>query len=90
MAINHLEEWMGDERLNLPNNSSSYTHKDPLGVVLILGKWSCPLHLSLDPLIGAIAAGNCVIWKPSEFSTATSAALGRLTPQYLDNVSALI
>ncbi|KAG7210276.1 hypothetical protein KM043_011820 [Ampulex compressa] len=58
--------------------------KDPYGVVLIIGAWNYPLQLCLVPLMGAIAAGNCVILKPSEIAKATSAALGEMLPKYLD------
>ena len=41
-------------------------HKDPLGVVLIIGAWNYPVNLTLVPLIAALAAGNCAVLKPSE------------------------
>ena len=44
---------------------------DPYGVVLIIGAWNYPLHLTLGPLAGAIAAGNCAVIKPSEISPHT-------------------
>ena len=92
-TLDHLEEWTKDERLptNLLNlTDSAYIHKDPLGVVLILGTWNFPFHMVLYPLIGAIAAGNCVILKPSEVSNVSSAAIARLLPRYLDNVGTFI
>jgi len=52
--------------------------------VLIIGPWNYPIHLTLTPLISAIAAGNCVVIKPSEITPASSAVLARLLPQYLD------
>ncbi|XP_053975019.1 aldehyde dehydrogenase, dimeric NADP-preferring isoform X3 [Hylaeus volcanicus] len=57
---------------------------DPYGVVLIIGPWNYPLQLTLVPMSGAIAAGNCVILKPSEVSPATSQLLSRIIPKYLD------
>ena len=73
-TIKHLRQWMrpehrGTNLVNLP--SSSYIVKDPLGVVLIIGAWNYPLQLLLIPLVGAIAAGNCAVIKPSELSPAT-------------------
>ncbi|KAF7997453.1 hypothetical protein HCN44_006024 [Aphidius gifuensis] len=59
-------------------------HKDPYGVVLIIGAWNYPIQLTLVPLLGAIAAGNCAILKPSEISSASSELLANLIPQYLD------
>ncbi|XP_076621580.1 aldehyde dehydrogenase type III isoform X4 [Colletes latitarsis] len=57
---------------------------DPYGVVLIIGPWNYPLQLCLIPMLGAIAAGNCVILKPSEVSPATSQTLSKIIPRYLD------
>lgn len=62
-------------------------HKEPYGVVLVIGAWNYPLQLTLAPVVGAIAAGNCVIIKPSEVSAATSKLISILVPNYLDNVS---
>jgi aldehyde dehydrogenase (NAD+) len=74
-ALKHLKDWMRPERvgtnlLNLP--SSSYLYPSPLGVVLIIGPWNFPLQLLLIPVAAAIAAGNCVMMKPSEFAPATA------------------
>jgi len=57
---------------------------DPYGVVLIIGAWNYPLHLSLAPLAGAIAAGNCAVVKPSEISPHTAQAIEQLLTKYLD------
>ena len=62
----------------------AFTTYEPLGVVLVIGPWNYPVYLSLGPIVGAIAAGNCVVLKPSEHAPATSALLARLIPQYLD------
>lgn len=80
-ALKHLKHWMAEERvktnlLNLP--SSSHIIKEPLGVVLIIGPWNYPFQLLINPLIGAIAAGNCVVLKPSEFSPATTAIMKKI------------
>ena len=63
---------------------SPYIHPEPYGVVLVLGAWNFPLHLTLAPVLPAIAAGNAVIMKPSEISPATAALLEELVPRYLD------
>ena len=60
--------------------------KDPRGVVLVLGAWNYPLQLTLMPVAGAIAAGNCVIIKPSEVSSASAEMMAELIPKYLDQV----
>lgn len=62
-------------------------YNDPYGVVLVLAPWNYPLQLAMIPLASAIAAGNCVIIKPSEMSVATTNLLAELIPKYLDNVS---
>jgi aldehyde dehydrogenase (NAD+) len=83
-ALRHLAKWMKPERvrtnlLNLP--SKSYITSEPLGVVLIIGPWNYPLQLLLTPLVGAIAAGNCAVLKPSEFAAATSAVMKKIIEQ---------
>ena len=55
----------------------SYIYREPLGVVLIIGPWNYPLQLVLLPLVGAIAAGNCAVLKPSELAPATSGLIAR-------------
>jgi aldehyde dehydrogenase (NAD+) len=80
-TLKHLRKWMKRERvatnlLNFP--SKSFVYKEPLGVVLIIGPWNYPLQLLLTPLVGAIAAGNCAVLKPSEFSPATAAVVKRM------------
>lgn len=58
--------------------SSSRIYYEPYGIVLIISPWNYPITLSLTPLIGAIAAGNCVVLKPSSKTTRTSAVLSQL------------
>ncbi len=80
-TLRHLKTWMAPlrTRTNLPNlPATSYIMKEPLGVVLIIGPWNYPVNLLLSPLVGAIAAGNCAVLKPSEFNPATSALLERI------------
>lgn len=79
--LNNLKSWMEPESvttnmLNLP--SSSRIEKDPMGVVLIIGPWNYPFQLLFAPLIGAIAAGNAVVLKPSEFAPATAELMQRI------------
>ncbi len=86
-ARRKLRDWMKPEPVHTPlitQPGSSWIHKEPLGVVLIIAPWNYPFQLAISPLVGAIAAGNCAIVKPSEVSSATSAALARWLPQYLD------
>ncbi|MFL5786533.1 MAG: aldehyde dehydrogenase [Flavisolibacter sp.] len=93
-AIRHLHKWM--KRKKVPTNllnfpGKSYIYKEPLGVVLIIGAWNYPLQLLLAPMVGAIAAGNCIVLKPSEFSTATAAIIQKIisetySPDYIFSV----
>jgi aldehyde dehydrogenase (NAD+) len=57
---------------------------EPYGVVLVIGAWNFPFALTLGPAVGAIAAGNAVVLKPSEVAPASSALMAKLVPQYLD------
>ena len=80
-ALKHLKSWMEPERvstnlLNMP--SSSRIIPEPLGVVLIIGPWNYPFQLVINPLIGAIAAGNCTVIKGSEFAPATGAVIKKI------------
>lgn len=80
-AIRNVDYWMQPKTVatnlaNLP--SKSYIQYEPLGVVLIIGPWNYPLQLLFTPLVGAIAAGNCVVLKPSEHAPATSAIMKKI------------
>ncbi|KAM3311653.1 hypothetical protein ACQJBY_031962 [Aegilops geniculata] len=57
---------------------------EPLGVVLVISAWNYPFLLSIEPVIGAIAAGNAVVLKPSEIAPATSSLFAKLLPEYVD------
>lgn len=63
---------------------NGYVKKEPYGVVLILGAWNYPFLLTLQPMAGAIAAGNCVVLKPSEVAPHSAATIARLIPKYLN------
>ena len=86
-ALAHLSKWMRPRRVAAPlvvQPASAKVILEPLGVALIIAPWNYPLMLALSPLVGAIAAGNTVVVKPSEIAPATSAALAMLVPEYLD------
>lgn len=87
LALEKLPEWAAArpaEKNLLTMLDEAYVQPEPLGVMLIIGAWNYPLVLSIQPLIGAIAAGNAVIIKPSEISENTAKILAKLLPQYLD------
>lgn len=80
-AIKNLGYWIKPSRqrtnlLNFP--SGSYLYPSPKGVVLIIGPWNFPLQLLLIPFVGAIAAGNCAVLKPSEHAPATAALIEKM------------
>ena len=87
LARRMLPSWTKPERVRTPLFAwpgKGHVQREPLGVVLIIGPWNYPLQLMLVPLVGAIAAGNCAILKPSELAPATSALLASRLPQYVD------
>ncbi|MFF5499322.1 aldehyde dehydrogenase family protein [Streptomyces aquilus] len=87
-TLDHLEEWLRPESAPVPAHlgadATAWTQYDPLGVVLVIAPWNYPAQLLLAPVVGALAAGNAVVVKPSELAPATSAALARLLPEFLD------
>lgn len=88
LMIKNLKKWTEPRKVSTPMVSlpgSSHRVPQPLGVVLVIAPWNYPIQLLLIPVAGAIAAGNAVVMKPSEVSSATSALLGKLVPRYLDN-----
>src|SRR6201993_283458 len=58
---------------------------EPYGTVLIIGAWNYPIYLTLGPMVGAIAAGNTVVLKPSEIAPASSRLMAEWVPKYLDS-----
>ena len=80
-AIRSLGTWMRRQPVTTPVSlfgTRSWVHYEPKGVVLIIGPWNYPFQLVIAPLVAAIAAGNCVICKPSELTEHTSALLVEL------------
>lgn len=86
-TLKHLKDWMRVQRVATPlaiQVSSSAIHREPLGVVLIVGPWNYPLQLLMTPLIGAIAAGNCVVLKPSKEAPHMAALTERIIAGVFD------
>ncbi|CAM8934449.1 unnamed protein product [Rhodiola kirilowii] len=86
-AAKELKKWMKPEKVKTSMTtypSSAEIVSEPLGVVLVISAWNYPFLLSLEPVIGAIAAGNAVVLKPSEIAPASSALLAKLLDLYLD------
>lgn len=70
--------------------SRSYEYKDPYGIVLIMSPWNYPFQLSILPLIGAIAAGNCAIIKPSAYSKNTSEITAKVLSEFSNDYIAVV
>ncbi|MEZ4887470.1 MAG: aldehyde dehydrogenase family protein [Chitinophagales bacterium] len=80
-AKSHLKKWMSKEKVSTPMSmmgSSSWIHYEPKGVCLIISPWNFPLNLTFGPLVSAIAAGNTVMIKPSEYTPHTSAVMKKI------------
>lgn len=86
-TLEHLAEWLRPQPAPVPDRLSpatAHTVLDPLGVALVIAPWNYPVQLLLAPVVGALAAGNCVVAKPSELAPATSRVVADLLPRYLD------
>ncbi len=85
--LKHVARWARPKRVKTPIYhfpAVSTVHPEPYGMALILSPWNYPFQLAVTPLIGAIAAGNCAIIKPSEFASHTSEVLADLFAHYFD------
>ena len=90
-ALKHLKSWVKPKKIKAPLTqfpASARIYPEPLGVALIIGPWNYPFSLMISPLIGAIAAGNCAILKPSEIAPHTSKVFAKIIestfePEYL-------
>jgi len=85
--LRHLDKWAASEVVGvraLLRPARARIIPEPLGVALVIAPWNYPVHLLLLPMAYALAAGNAVVGKPSEVSAATSAALAKWVPKYLD------
>ena len=86
-TLRNLASWLRPQRVSVPMAlapARARRVREPLGTVLIISPWNYPVNLALAPLVGALAAGNTAVLKPSELSPATSGALADLLPRYLD------
>ncbi len=87
LALKMLKLWSAKRLMPTPlvfQPGTSYIEPSPKGVVLIIAPWNYPFQLSFVPLISAIAAGNCVVLKPSELATASETLIKELVEKYLD------
>lgn len=83
----HLRKWAKPRKVRTPMTlfpAKSRRYPQPYGVVLVMSPWNYPFMLSMSPVLGAIAAGNCVILKPSAYAPATSQVLSQLIASTFD------
>lgn len=86
-ARRRLKGWMRPRRAFVPLHyqpGRAFFTREPLGLILVIGAWNYPLQLSLAPVVGALAGGNCAVVKPSELAPATSALLAAELPRFVD------
>ncbi|MCT2196891.1 aldehyde dehydrogenase [Paenibacillus sp. p3-SID1389] len=86
-VMKHLRRWVKPERVRTPLahiGSSSYIYREPYGSTLIIGPFNYPCMLVIDPLIGAISAGNAAIVKPSEYTPHVSRVIAEMLGEYFE------
>jgi aldehyde dehydrogenase (NAD+) len=86
-ANRHLSKWMRPHKVSTPMallGARSYIHYEPKGVVLIIAPWNFPINLCFGPLVAAIAAGNCIMVKPSEHTPHASAVTRSIIEEVFD------
>ncbi|KAF8556817.1 aldehyde dehydrogenase [Imleria badia] len=87
IAYDRVDKWARTEKAPFNVNFAAFRpviRKEPKGVVLSISPFNYPVWLAIGPMIGAIAAGNCFVLKPSELSPATSGLIAELVPKYMD------
>ncbi|MBW3041400.1 aldehyde dehydrogenase family protein [Prochlorococcus marinus] len=94
LAQKNLRNWMRSKRINVPVSlkpAQAFIQPDPLGCILIIGPWNYPFSLTLQPLVGALAAGNTAVLKPSEHSPHVSSLIKKLIEKYFQpNIAQVI
>lgn len=93
--LSNLKSWVKPEKVKTPMThvgTTGYINSEPYGVTLIIAPWNYPFQLAIAPLIGAIAAGNCAIIKPSELTPKTSGVLAKLIQETFEEeyISAIL
>jgi len=85
LAQKNLSNWMKTRQINVPVSlkpAQALVQPDPLGCILIIGPWNYPFSLTLQPLVGALAAGNTAVLKPSEHAPNVSNLIKKLIEEY--------
>ncbi|QDA60488.1 aldehyde dehydrogenase family protein [Hymenobacter jejuensis] len=92
-AIKHLRKWTKPRKVGTPMallGTKSWVQCEPKGVCLIIAPWNYPFYLALDPLVSALAAGNCCIVKPSEITPHVAALLRRMAEELFDPAEVVV
>ena len=92
-ALNNLKAWMRPRPVSAPLSllgTRSWVQVEAKGVVLIIAPWNYPFYLALDPLVSALAAGNCCVIKPSELTPNVAALLSRLARELFPENEVLV
>ena len=93
-ALKNLKDWMKSEKVSTPiylQPATSFIYPEPKGIVLIISPWNYPFQLAMSPLVGAIAAGNCVVLKPSNKSKETETVIEKIIDEiYPDNYISIV
>ncbi len=85
LAQKNLSNWIKTRQINVPFSlkpAQALVQPDPLGCILIIGPWNYPFSLTLQPLVGALAAGNTAVLKPSEHAPNVSKLIKKLIEKY--------
>ena len=94
LAQKNLYNWMQARQINVPVSlrpAKAFVQPDPLGCILIIGPWNYPFSLTLQPLVGALAAGNTAVLKPSEHAPHVSSLIKKLIEKYFQpNIAKVI
>lgn len=86
-TLENFEKWSKPVKKETPlliGPASSMLIPEPYGTCLVMSAWNYPVYTSIPPMAQAMAAGNCVILKPSEMAPHTSNVLKKLVESYLD------
>jgi len=87
VALANLDEWAKERPVKKQLSTlmdRTVVRPEPYGVVLVMGAWNYPFNLTMGPVHGAIAAGNCVVIKPSELAEHSANVMAKLVPKYVD------
>lgn len=86
-CLKHFKKWAKPKKVRTPLAqfpAKSFMVYEPRGVVLIMSPWNYPFMLTMEPLVGAICAGNCCVLKPSNYSPCTSAIIRKIISECFD------